>query len=97
MADIEHATQQGYSPEMDGTAHEAAYRGFVRFVEIGTAVVLCWVLALALGGIRQAWYSAILGVVLSAAAGTVGAFNPSIGWRAPAAIAVLLVLMLILY
>lgn len=97
MADFEHATQQGYSADMDGQAHEAAYRGFVGFVEIATTVLACWVLALALGGVRQAWYSAILGVVLSSVAGAIGAFAPGLGWRAPLAVAVLLALMLLLY
>lgn len=97
MADLEHATGQGYSPDMDARAHEAAYRGFVRFVEISTIVLICWVLALALGGIRQAWYSAILGVVLSSLAGALGAFAPGIGWRAPLAVAILLALMLVFY
>lgn len=97
MAEIEHATDQGYGADMDAASHEQTYRGFVRFVEIGGAVVLCWVLALAVGGIKQAWYTAILGVVLSGIAGAIGAFSPSLGWRAPLAVAVLLVLMLILY
>ena len=82
---------------MDGPAHEATYRGFVRFAEIGTAVVLCWVLALAVGGVKHGWLSAILGVILSAAAGAVGAMSPAIGWRAPAAVGGLLLLMLLFY
>jgi hypothetical protein len=97
MANIERATHEGYSPDMDARAHEATYRSFVRFVEIATTVLICWVLALALGGVRQAWYSAILGVVLSAIAGTIGAFSPAISWRAPLVVAVLLALMLLLY
>jgi hypothetical protein len=97
MADTKHAPHGGYAPDMDGPAHEATYRGFVRFAEIGTAVVLCWVLALAVGGIKHAWLSAVLGVILSSAAGAVGAMAPAISWRAPAAVAVLLLLMLALY
>ena len=38
--------------------------------------------------------TAILGVILSGIAGAVGALSPALGWRAPAAVAVLLVLML---
>ncbi len=97
MAETDHAPQQGYSPDMDGHAHEATYQGFVRFAEIGSVVVICWVLALAVGGIKHAWLSAVLGVVLSAIAGAIGAISPSIAWRAPAAVAALLVIMLILY
>ena len=55
MADTKHAPHGGYSPDMDGPTHEATYRGFIRFVEIGAAVVVCWVLALAVGGMRHAW------------------------------------------
>ncbi len=97
MADTDHAPQQGYSPDMDGPTHEATYEGFVRFAEIGSVVVICWVLALAVGGIKHAWLSAVLGVVLSSVAGAIGAFSPAVSWRAPAAVAGLLVVMLILY
>jgi hypothetical protein len=97
MAETKHAPHTGYSPDMDARAHERTYRGFIRFAEIGAAVVACHILALAVGGIRHAWLSAIFGVVLSIAAGAVGAMAPSIGWRAPAAVGVLLALMLILY
>jgi hypothetical protein len=82
---------------MDARAHEQTYQGFVRFVEISVAVVVCWILALAVGGVRHAWLSAIFGVVLSMLAATVGAFAPAIGWRAPVAVAVLLALMLVFY
>ncbi len=97
MADTKHAPHGGYSPDMDGPAHEATYQGFVRFAEVGSAVVLCWVLALAVGGVKHAWLSAILGVVLSSVAGAVGAMSLAIGWRAPAAVLGLLFLMLIFY
>ena len=82
---------------MDGPTHETTYQGFVRFAEIGTAVVLCHVLALAVGGIRHAWLTAIFGVILSLVAGAVGAVAPAIGVRAPAAVGILLLLALALY
>jgi hypothetical protein len=82
---------------MDGPAHEVTYQGFIRFAEIATAVVICHVLALAVGGIHHAWLTAIFGVILSLAAGAVGAIAPAIGVRAPAAVGVLLLLALILY
>ncbi|WP_336487195.1 aa3-type cytochrome c oxidase subunit IV [Methylobacterium nigriterrae] len=94
MADTKTVSGVAYSPAMDGETHEQTYRGFVRFVEIATGVVICWVLALAVGGIREAWLTAILGVVLSGVAGAVGAFAPAIGWKAPAVIGVLLALYL---
>jgi hypothetical protein len=82
---------------MDGRAHEATYNGFVRFAEIGTAVIICHVLALAVGGVKHAWLTAIFGVILSLAAGGVGALAPSVGVRAPAAVGVLLLLALVFY
>ena len=97
MADTKHAPHGGYSPDMDSRAHEATYSGFIQFAEISTAVVICFVLALAVGGIKHAWLTAIFGVVLSLAAGGVGAMAPAIGVRAPAAVAILLLLALILY
>jgi hypothetical protein len=97
MADTKHAPHGGYSPDMDGSAHETTYHGFVQFAEIGTAVVICHVLALAVGGIKHAWLTAIFGVILSLAAGAVGAMAPSVGVRAPAAVGVLLLLALALY
>lgn len=96
MAELNQAPSTSYSSDMDGPAHEATYRGFVRFVEIGTILVVCWVLALALGGIRQAWLTAIAGVILSWIAGAVGAMYP-IGWRAPLAVALLLAVLLAIY
>lgn len=94
MADTKGVSGVAYSPAMDAKTHEQTYRGFVRFVEIATGVVICWVLALAVGGIREAWLTAILGVVLSSAAGALGAFAPNIGWRAPCVVAVLMALYL---
>ena len=82
---------------MDGPTHEMTYQGFVRFAEIGTAVVICHVLALAVGGIKHAWLTAIFGVILSLVAGAVGAVAPAIGVRAPAAVGILLLLALALY
>jgi len=54
-------------------------------------------MALAVGGIRHAWLTAIFGVILSLAAGAVGAIAPAIGVRAPAAVGILLLLALALY
>ncbi|MEE1657524.1 aa3-type cytochrome c oxidase subunit IV [Microvirga sp. CF3062] len=97
MADTKHAPHGGYSPYMDARAHEATYNGFIQFAEISTAVVICFMLALAVGGIKHAWLTSIFGVVLSLAAGGLGAMAPSIGVRAPAAVGVLLLLALVFY
>jgi|SRR5690349_15342952 hypothetical protein len=97
MADTKHAPHGGYSPDMDGPTHEVTYSGFVRFAEIGAAVVACHVLALAVGGIKHAWLTAIFGVILSLVSGGIGAIAPSIGVRAPIVVGVLLILALIFY
>jgi hypothetical protein len=55
------------------------------------------VLALAVGGIKHAWLTSIMGVILSLVAGGVGAMSPSIGVRAPAAVGVLLLLALVFF
>ncbi|WP_112663895.1 aa3-type cytochrome c oxidase subunit IV [Microvirga flavescens] len=90
-------TDTEYHPAMDEAAHEATYRGFVTFAEIGTAVVICWVLALAVGGVKHGWLTAIVGVALSLVAGAAGAKSSAIGIRAPLAVAVLLLLALVFY
>ena len=97
MAETQHAPSGVYSPDMDARSHEETYTGFIRFAEIGSVVVICHVLALAVGGIRHAWLTAIFGVLLSLAAGAVGAMSPSVGVRAPAAVAILLLLALAFY
>ncbi len=97
MADTEHAPHMGYSPDMDGAAHEATYTNFVHFITVAVAFVLCCVVALAVGGIRHAWLSAIFGVILAHIAAAIGLFAPSVSWRAPAAVLGLLLLMLIFY
>ena len=89
MADTKNAPFGGYGPDMDGPAHEATYRGFVRFIEIGVSF--------AVGGIRHAWLSAVFGVVLAHITTGLGLFAPSLGWRPNAAVAVLLLLMLMMY
>ena len=97
MADTKHAPFMGYSPDMDGPNHEAMYRNFVHFTTIAVVFVLCCVVALAVGGIKQGWISAIVGVVLAHIAAAIGLFAPSVSWRAPAVVLALLVLMLVFY
>jgi len=97
MADMNDAPRNGYHPEMDGGAHETTYNGFVHFTTVSTVVIVCWVIALALGGVKGAWTTAIIGVLLSGAAGAVGGIAPSIGWRAPGVVLGLLLVLLVLY
>jgi hypothetical protein len=97
MADTKYAPHMGYRPEMDGAAHEATYTSFVHFTAVAVVFVLCCVVALAVGGVKQAWLSAIFGVILAHIAAAIGLFAPSISWRAPAAVFGLLLLMLVFY
>lgn len=87
---------EGYSPDMDAKTHEKTYEGFVVFTAIGTVVVACWVLALALGGVKEAWLTAILGVIASMIAGTVGALFPSLSWRPAAVVLALMAIAFVL-
>lgn len=96
MADTKTLTGLHYSPAMDEKTHEQTYRGFIRFVEIGTVTVLCWVLALAIGGVHEAWITAIIGVLVSWGLAALGAFVPAIGWKAQAGLLVLLLAILFL-
>jgi hypothetical protein len=97
MADTKYAPHMGYGPEMDADAHERTYTGFVHFAAVAVVFVLCCVVALAVGGIKHAWLSAILGVILAHIAAAIGLFAPSISWRAPAPVLVLLLLMLVFF
>jgi Bacterial aa3 type cytochrome c oxidase subunit IV len=97
MADTKHAPHMGYGPEMDAGAHEATYTNFVHFAAVGVVFVLCCVVGLAVGGIKQAWLSAIFAIILAHIATAIGLFAPSVSWRAPAAVLALLLLMLIFY
>lgn len=96
MADPSQMSHGDYHPDMDRETHETTYHGFVQFTSIASVVVVCWVLALAVGGFKQAWFSAIIAVILAGVAGFVGA-RTNLGWKAPAAVLVLLLLMLALY
>ncbi len=95
-ADMKHAPQ-GYSPEMDGVAHEETYDNFVHFTAVSVVFVLCCVAGLAVGGVKHAWLSAITGIILAHVAATIGFVSPTISWRAPAAVLALLLFMLLLY
>lgn len=86
----------GYRPDMDGEAHESTYESFTHFTAVAGTAVACCVAALAVGGVRAAWMSAMLGIVLTLIATPVGLFTP-LAWRAPAAVLVLMLVMLLLY
>lgn len=96
MVQSERRADEGYSPEMDGRTHEKTYEGFIVFTAIGAVVVACWVLALAMGGVKGAWFAGILGVIASMIAGTVGALFPNLSWRPAAVVFALMAVVFIL-
>ncbi|GAB6844760.1 hypothetical protein HNR00_000237 [Methylorubrum rhodinum] len=96
MADTKTLSGLNYSPAMDEKTHEQTYRGFIRFVEIGTVTVLCWVVALAIGGVHEAWITAIVGVLVSWGLAALGSFVPAVGWKAQAVLLAILLGILFL-
>lgn len=94
MADHAHHAD---APPMDYAEHERTYSGFVHIAEVGTAVCLAVVAALAVGGVKHAWGTALVGTLLAVIAAGLGIASDKISWRAPAAVLVLMLLALLLY
>jgi len=94
MASHEHHADD--VPQMDYVEHERTYQGFVHFAEVGTVACLAIVAALAVGGTKHAWGTAIIGTLLTLVATGVGIAAKSIGWRATAVPLVLMLLALVL-
>ena len=72
----EYATADGN----DYPAHEATYLGFVQLVTVGLAYVVNICIALAIGGVKGAWLSAavilIVATIIAAYGLITGAKNP---------------------
>ncbi|HEV7256762.1 MAG TPA: aa3-type cytochrome c oxidase subunit IV [Bosea sp. (in: a-proteobacteria)] len=83
-------------PQMDYREHERTYQGFVHFAEVGTVACLAIVAALAVGGTKHAWGTAIIGTLLTLVTTGVGIASKSIGWKATAVPLVLMLLALLL-
>jgi hypothetical protein len=86
-----------YRPEMDGRAHEATYNAFTHFTAVGAVFVASIVVALAVGGVKGAWISTLVMVVLAHVAAGIGLFSTSLSWRPGAVVMGILLLMLLLY
>jgi hypothetical protein len=97
MAQSNSAGQDMYRPEMDGPAHESTYNAFTHFTAVGTVFVISIVVALAVGGVKGAWISCLVMVVLAHIAAGIGLFSTSLSWRPGVAVAGILLLMLLLY
>ncbi|HEX8168596.1 MAG TPA: aa3-type cytochrome c oxidase subunit IV [Beijerinckiaceae bacterium] len=97
MTDTKHAPHGGYSPDMDGEAHERMYARFLHFTTVGVFFALGCVAGLAVGGIRHAWFSAVLGIIVVHIAAAIGLFAPSLKWKPGAAALALMIAMLLFY
>jgi hypothetical protein len=82
-------------PAMDYPAHEDTYKGFLLFTEVGVVATLAIVTALAVGGVKHAWITCIIGTILALVTAGIGIAAPKIGWRAPAVPFVLMLLALL--
>lgn len=83
-------------PQMDYREHDRTYHGFIHFAEVGTVACLAIVAALAVGGTKGAWGTAIIGTLLTLVATGIGIASRSIGWKATAVPFVLMLLALVL-
>jgi Bacterial aa3 type cytochrome c oxidase subunit IV len=97
MADTKHAPLGGYGPDMDGPAHEAMYDKFLHFMTVGIFFVLGCVVGLAVGGIRHAWFAAVLGIIFVHVTAAIGLFAPALKWKPGAAGLAVVVAMLLFY
>jgi fumarate reductase subunit C len=92
----DHHTPTGGHPAMDYKSHDETFKGFIHFTEVAVVAILVIVVALAVGGVKHAWFAASLGTVLAIVTGGVGLAAPSIGWRAPVVALVVMLLALVL-
>jgi ABC-type branched-subunit amino acid transport system permease subunit len=83
-------------PAMDYPEHEKTYTGFVHMAEVGTVACIAIVAALAVGGTKHAWGTALIGTLLAVIGTGVGIASKSIAWRAPLVALVLMLLALVL-
>ncbi len=96
MADTKHAPHGGYSPEMDGPAHEAMYQRFLHFLTVAVFFAAGCVTGLAVGGIKHAWGWAIIGIIIVHIAAVIGLFAPSLKWK-PGAVAFAILLFMLIF
>ena len=94
MAD--HAHHAAGNPAMDYKEHERTYTGFVHLAEVTTVASLAIVAALAVGGTKHAWGTALIGTLLAIIGASVGIASRPISWRAPLVALVLMLLALLL-
>jgi hypothetical protein len=74
---------------MDMAEHESTYAGFIALTETTVAVLLCTLLMLVLWGLEGHGFVALVGLIVTLLAATVGALT-GLGWRVVAPVFVLL-------
>jgi hypothetical protein len=74
---------------MDMAEHETTYAAFLALTETVVAVLICILLTLVLWGLEGYGFVALVGLILTLAAATVGALT-GLGWRVVAPVALLL-------
>ena len=97
MAGANEVPEAHYRPEMDGSNHEWTYNAFTHFTTVAGVFVACIVAGLAVGGVKHAWLSAVVMILLAHIGTAVGLFSPSLSWRPGSAVLGILALMLLLY
>jgi hypothetical protein len=97
MAGTNGAQLEGYRPDMDGPAHETTYNRFTHFTVVTALFVICIVVGLAVGGVKHAWMSAVVMIVLAHVAAAIGLFSQSMAWRPAGLVLGILLLMLLFY
>lgn len=86
-----------YHPDMDEKAHETTYVSFTHFATVGAVFVVSCVVALAVGGVKHAWVSSLIMIILNIVTTAVGLSSPRLSWRPPAVVLGLLLLMMVFY
>jgi uncharacterized membrane protein len=74
---------------MDMAEHESTYAAFIALTETTVAVLLCTLLMLVLWGLEGYGFIALVGLIVTLLAATVGALT-GLGWRVVAPVFVLL-------
>ncbi len=91
------STGGAYHPDMDEEAHETTYVSFTHFATVGAVFVVSCVVALAVGGVKHAWVSSLVMILLNIVTTAIGLSSPRLAWRPPAVVLGLLFLMMVFY
>lgn len=91
------STGGAYHPDMDEKAHETTYVSFTHFTTVAAVFVVSCIVALAVGGVKHAWVSSLVMILLAIVTTAVGLSSPRLAWRPPAVVLGLLLMMMVFY